>query len=143
MPGRRLPPLHALRAFEAASRHGSMTRAADELGVTPGAISRHVRFLEVQMETQLFLRRASRLEPTAAGEALARSVGEALDQMAEAVSGARRHRLRRLSVGASAMSPPASYCRGGPIWFARIRVSGSIYTPASTRWTCCPAATTR
>jgi LysR family glycine cleavage system transcriptional activator len=100
MPGRRLPSLHALRAFEAASRHGSMTRAADELGVTPGAISRHVRFLEVQMETQLFLRRASGLEPTAAGEALARSVGEALDQMAEAVSGARRHRLRRLSVGA-------------------------------------------
>jgi len=100
MPGRRLPPLHAIRAFEAASRHGSMTRAADELGVTPGAISRHVRALEVQMETQLFVRRATGLELTATGETLSRRVGDALDQMAEAVSGARRHRLRRLSVGA-------------------------------------------
>jgi LysR family glycine cleavage system transcriptional activator len=100
MPGRRLPPLHAIRAFEAASRHGSMTRAADELGVTPGAVSRHVRALEAQMETQLFVRRATGLEATAAGETLSRSVGDALDQMAEAVNGARRHRLRRLSVGA-------------------------------------------
>jgi LysR family transcriptional regulator, glycine cleavage system transcriptional activator len=100
MPGRRLPPLHAIRAFEVASRHGSMTRAADELGVTPGAVSRHVRALEAQMEAQLFVRRATGLELTAAGEALSRAVGDALDQMAEAVSGARRHRLRRLSIGA-------------------------------------------
>lgn len=100
MPGRRLPPLHAIRAFEAASRHGSMTRAADELGVTPGAISRHVRALEAQMDTQLFVRRATGLELTATGAMLSRQVGDALDQMVEAVSGARRHRLRRLTVGA-------------------------------------------
>ncbi|HVY18241.1 MAG TPA: LysR substrate-binding domain-containing protein [Rhodopila sp.] len=100
MPGRRLPPLHAIRAFEAAARHGSMTRAADELGVTPGAVSRHVRALETQMDTTLFLRRATGLTLTGAGEALSRAVGDALDQVAEAVSGARRARLRRLSVGA-------------------------------------------
>ena len=99
MPGRRLPPLHAIRAFEAAARHGSMSRAADELSVTPGAVSRHVRALEALMETPLFLRRATGLELTAAGEALSRSVGDALDQMAEAVSGARLRRLRPLTVG--------------------------------------------
>lgn len=99
MPGRRLPPLHAIRAFEAAARHGSMSRAAEELNVTPGAVSRHVRALEALMETPLFLRRATGLELTVAGEALSRSVGDALDQMAEAVSGARLRRLRPLTVG--------------------------------------------
>jgi len=43
---RRLPPLNALRAFEAAARLGRMTAAADELSVTPGAISRQVQLLE-------------------------------------------------------------------------------------------------
>jgi LysR family glycine cleavage system transcriptional activator len=43
---RRLPPLNALRAFEAAARLGRMTAAAEELSVTPGAISRQVRQLE-------------------------------------------------------------------------------------------------
>jgi LysR family glycine cleavage system transcriptional activator len=43
---RRLPPLNALRAFEAAARLGRMTAAAEELSVTPGAISRQVRHLE-------------------------------------------------------------------------------------------------
>ncbi|HVZ06475.1 LysR substrate-binding domain-containing protein [Rhodopila sp.] len=99
MPGRRLPPLYAIRAFEAAARHRSMTGAANELHVTPGAISRHVRGLEQQMETPLFLRRATGLELTSAGDMLARSVGEALDRIAEATSGARMTRYRHLTVG--------------------------------------------
>jgi LysR family glycine cleavage system transcriptional activator len=41
-----IPPLNALRAFEAAARHGSLTRAALELSVTQGAVSRHVQLLE-------------------------------------------------------------------------------------------------
>ena len=56
MASRRLPPLHAVRAFEAAARHLSITRAADELNVTVGAVSRHVRALELRMGTALFLR---------------------------------------------------------------------------------------
>lgn len=43
---RRLPPLTALRAFEAAARHGNFVKAAAELGVTPGAISQHIKGLE-------------------------------------------------------------------------------------------------
>lgn len=99
MSGRRLPPLPAVRAFEAAARHRSMTRAAEELGVTPGAVSRQVRELEARMETPLFLRRATGLEPTEAGAALAEDFGEALDRIAEAARGARARRARRLSLG--------------------------------------------
>ena len=99
MPTRRLPPLYAIRAFEAAARHRSMTGAAGELAVTPGAISRHVRSLEARMETPLFLRRSTGLELTPAGEMLAQSVGEALDRIAEATSGARLSRYRQLSIG--------------------------------------------
>ncbi len=43
---RRLPPLYALRAFEAAARHSSFTRAAEELSITQSAVSRHIRTLE-------------------------------------------------------------------------------------------------
>lgn len=97
---RRLPPLHAIRAFEAAARHLSMTRAADELSVTPGAVSRHVRALEERMETRLFIRRANGLALTSAGEALAGATRRALDEIADAASGVRLRRFRRLSVGA-------------------------------------------
>ena len=97
---RRLPPLHAVRAFEAAARHLSMTRAAEELHVTPGAVSRHVRALETQMETVLFQRRSTGLVLTPAGEALAGVTRDALDGIANAVSGVRRLQLRRLTIGA-------------------------------------------
>ena len=52
----RLPPLNALRAFEAAARHLSFTRAAEELDVTPGAISQQIRLLEEFAGTPLFRR---------------------------------------------------------------------------------------
>ena len=101
MSRRRLPPLPAIRAFEAAARHRSMTRAAHELGVTPGAVSRQVRDLEARMETALFVRRSTGLEATDAGAALAAELGEALDRIAEAARGVRLRRPRRLSIGVS------------------------------------------
>ena len=55
---RRLLPLNPLRAFEAAARHLSFTRAADELGVTQGAVSRHIRALEERLGFPLFVRTA-------------------------------------------------------------------------------------
>ena len=54
MSRRSLPPLNALRAFEAAARHGSFTKAANELCVTPGAVSRQVQVLEEHLGTPLF-----------------------------------------------------------------------------------------
>ena len=51
---RQLPPLNALRAFDAAGRLGSFSRAAEEMNVTHAAISRHVRGLEKRLGVQLF-----------------------------------------------------------------------------------------
>ncbi|MEQ4576133.1 MAG: LysR family transcriptional regulator, partial [Gammaproteobacteria bacterium] len=63
-----LPPLAALRAFEAAARLGSVSRAADELHVTHGAVSRHVRTLEQALGTALFAKAGRGLALTPAGE---------------------------------------------------------------------------
>jgi LysR family transcriptional regulator, glycine cleavage system transcriptional activator len=52
----RLLPLNPLRAFEAAARHLSFTQAAEELGVTQGAVSRHIRALEDRLGFPLFMR---------------------------------------------------------------------------------------
>lgn len=101
---RRLPSLHALRAFEAAARHRSVTRAADELSVTPGAVSRQIRVLEEELALTLFLRSASGLAPTPAGAALLAASGAALDRLEEGVAEARRAaRPVPLSVGAYAL----------------------------------------
>ncbi|GLR86058.1 LysR family transcriptional regulator [Bradyrhizobium iriomotense] len=88
-----------MRAFEAAARHLSITRAADELNVTVGAVSRHVRALEARMGTTLFLRGPRGLALTSAGKAFADSTREALDRIADAAEGLRLRRFRRLSVG--------------------------------------------
>jgi LysR family glycine cleavage system transcriptional activator len=62
--GRNLPSLNALRALEAAGRHGSFTRAAEELQVTPGAISRQIKVLEDGFGIELFERKGGGLAPT-------------------------------------------------------------------------------
>ncbi len=63
----RLPPLNALRAFEAAARHGGFADAADELCVTRGAVSRHVKLLEEHLGVALFRRLPKGIELTEAG----------------------------------------------------------------------------
>ncbi|MEP7209095.1 MAG: LysR family transcriptional regulator, partial [Casimicrobiaceae bacterium] len=78
---RRLPPLNALRAFEAASRHASFTRAAEELYVSQGAISRHIAALEDWLKVQLFTRHARGIELTPKGAVFFRVVRGALDQV--------------------------------------------------------------
>ena len=59
---RRLPPLNALKSFEAAARHESFTRAAEELCVTQGAVSHQVKALEAGLGLKLFNREPQRLE---------------------------------------------------------------------------------
>ena len=89
---RRLPSLNAMRAFEAAARHLSFTRAADELNVSQGAISHHVKTLEDQLETKLFERRPGGLELTEAGLAYLPALREAFDRLAQATAELRRRR---------------------------------------------------
>jgi LysR family glycine cleavage system transcriptional activator len=78
---RRLPPLNALRVFEVASRHATLTDAAAELSVTQGAVSRHVTALEAWLGTRLFARHLRGIALTAKGVAYARVVRGALDQI--------------------------------------------------------------
>lgn len=82
-----LPSLNALRAFEAAARLGSLTRAAVELHVTPSAVSHQVCGLEEELGVLLFERRPRALRLTPAGAALARAAGKAFSVL---LDGARR-----------------------------------------------------
>lgn len=77
----RMPPLNALRAFEAAARHGGFIAASDELHVTRGAISRHVKLLEDHLGVQLFIRMPQGVRLTAAGRQLQPVLTEAFAQI--------------------------------------------------------------
>jgi len=88
---RHLPPLHALRAFEAASRHLSFTKAAEELNVTQAAISHQVKTLEERLGMVLFQRLNRSLILTAAGQQYFPPVQEALDIIAHATDRLHRH----------------------------------------------------
>jgi LysR family glycine cleavage system transcriptional activator len=95
---RRLPSLNALRAFEAAARLGRMTAAADELAVTPGAISRQVRQLEAVLGTPLFEGVKNNPQLTAAGATLLPALTAALNQMEAAVREVSADESRTLDV---------------------------------------------
>ncbi len=84
MARRQLPPLNALRAFEAFGRHGRMTLAAEELCVTHGAVSRQIRQLEEHLGVALTEGPRSRLRMTEAGLKLAQALTPAFDQIAAA-----------------------------------------------------------
>ena len=83
-PTDRMPPLNALRAFEAAARRLSFTKAADELNVTPGAISQQIRQLEDFAGTPLFKRTGRSVLLTDAAQACLPLVRDAFDNISEA-----------------------------------------------------------
>ncbi len=83
---RRLPPLNALRAFEAAARHLSFTKAAEELFVTQAAISHQVKALEEALDLQLFRRLNRRLMLTDAGQLYLPALTEAFDAIDSATA---------------------------------------------------------
>src|SRR2546423_5623411 len=97
---RRLPPLNALKAFEAAARHESFTRAAEELFVTQGAVSHQVKALEAELGLNLFNRERQRLMITEAGRAYLAVVRDAFDRIADGTE----RLLQRQSAGALAVS---------------------------------------
>ncbi len=98
----RLPPLNGLRAFEAAGRHLSFRRAAEELAVTPGAVSQQVKHLEQAIGVPLFQRLHRSLILTSHGEALLPSVSDAFRLLSAASDGvARSLKTRPLKLGIS------------------------------------------
>lgn len=81
----RLPPLKSLKAFEAAARRGGFVAAADELHVTPAAVSHQVKILESYLDTQLFRRLAKGLELTEAGRELLPELSRGFEHFARAL----------------------------------------------------------
>lgn len=97
-PGK-LPPLPALRAFEAAARLSSVSRAAEELFVTHGAVSHQIRTLEEHLGFPLFQRQGRAVVLTPAGEELLQAANGALRQIADSVASLRRRsNPNRLSI---------------------------------------------
>ncbi|MDX8541889.1 LysR family transcriptional regulator [Mesorhizobium abyssinicae] len=82
----RLPPLNSLRAFEATARQGSITRAAEELGVTQSAVSHQIKTLENYTGVALLERRGNSFTLTPAGQRTMSSLGEGFDLIADAIA---------------------------------------------------------
>src|SRR5690348_15698496 len=102
-PPERLPPLNALRAFEAAARLLSFKKAAKELHVTPGAVSHQIKLLEDHLGVALFRRLTRALELTAEAQAMLPKVREGLESLAAAVE---RARARQESFALTVVTPP-------------------------------------
>ncbi|MDE2385889.1 MAG: transcriptional regulator GcvA [Alphaproteobacteria bacterium] len=97
------PGLRALRSFHAAARHLSFTKAADELGVTPAAISHQIKEIEDQLGVSLFLRTSRSMALTREGEILATASAESLEMLGRAIKRIKRLEARnQLKVSASA-----------------------------------------
>lgn len=82
---KRLPPLNSLRAFEAVARHLSISKAADELAVTPAAVSHQIKTLEDHLGVSLFRRDKRNLMLSDAGQACLPGIREAFERLAAAV----------------------------------------------------------
>lgn len=98
---RRLPPLNALRTFEAAARHVSFLHAAEELNVTPGAVSRQVKTLEQWIGAPLFRRAHKQVALTPLGRSYLEAISDPLEAIALATDRATRREAAR---------PLAIYC---------------------------------
>lgn len=88
----RLPPLNALRVFEAVARHLSVKKAAAELNVTPAAVSHQINALEDHLGVQLFRRQKRALELTEAARGCLPKLREGFDSLAQAVERLRAHK---------------------------------------------------
>ena len=102
----RLPPLNALRAFESAGRHLSISKAADELNVTPAAVSHHVKALETYLQVPLFRRLTRALVLTDAGQVFLPGLREGFDSLAQAVE---RVRAQSSAAGSLTVSTGPSF----------------------------------
>ncbi len=91
-------PLVALRAVEAAGRRGTLAKAADELGVTVGAVSQHIHKVEARLGRKLFERTARGLRPTAVGAPLIEALTRGLQEIARAVAAAEARRGAGLTI---------------------------------------------
>lgn len=140
---RRLPFLNGVRAFEAAARTGSFAKAADELHVTPAAVSRLVQLLEARIGVELFARKANRLAPTAAGRAYQAGLTPLFDALASLtaqVSTMAGARVLTVGVGPTfairwLIPRLAEFQKAAPEIEVRFATGGAA-APFSDDWTC-------
>ncbi len=140
---RRLPFLNGVRAFEAAARSGSFAKAADELHVTPAAISRMVHLLEERLGVALFERKANKLEATAAGRAYQAGLSPLFDTLAaltEQVKAMARANVLTVGVGPTfairwLIPRLAGLQKAAPDIEVRFATGGAA-APFSEDWTC-------
>lgn len=93
-----LPPLTAIRVFEAAARHASFTKAAAELGMTQAAVSYQIKLLEERVGSPLFLRKPRQVVLTDVGQRLAPAVSDAFNILSEAYAATRSGSRGTLSI---------------------------------------------
>jgi len=98
---RHIPPLAAVRVFEAAARHLNFTRAADELGMTQAAVSYQIKLIEERLGTTLFVRNGRRVALSAAGQRLGPQISGAFDQLDEAFAKVREEEGGVLTISAA------------------------------------------
>lgn len=140
---RHLPYLNGLKAFEAAARSGSFARAAEELNVSPAAVSRMVRLLEDRLGVVLFERAANRLVPTAAGRAYQTGLSPIFDELVALTERVRRQsgsRVLTIGVGPTfavrwLIPRLAAFQAVAPGIEVRI-TAGGVAAPFSDDWTC-------
>lgn len=101
MPLSRLPSLLSLRAFEAAARRGSIKEAANELSVTPGAVSQQIKSLEADLGVPLFVRKTRAIHLTAEGQRLQPTISEAFLQIRQCVDDVRPKKIPKLRINSS------------------------------------------
>ena len=97
-----LPPLNGLRAFEAAARHLSFAKAADELAVTPGAVSHQVKALEAYLDVELFRRQARGIRLSEAGQDILPMLQDAFDRLDQVADRLQAHRCSHTLVVSAA-----------------------------------------
>ncbi|MES2494926.1 MAG: transcriptional regulator GcvA [Pseudomonadota bacterium] len=98
---RQIPPLGAVRVFEAAARHLNFTRAAEELAMTQAAVSYQIKVIEDRLGTPLFIRSGRRVSLSPAGQRLAPFVSAAFDQLDEAFAKVRQDESGVLTISAA------------------------------------------
>jgi LysR family glycine cleavage system transcriptional activator len=98
---RRLPPLAAVRVFEAAARHGNFTRAAEELGMTQAAVSYQIKLLEERLGVALFHRARRQVTLTEAGRRIAPLISGAFDTLDNAFATVRAEDESMLTISTS------------------------------------------
>jgi len=96
-----LPPLSAVRAFEAAARHQNFTAAAEELGMTQAAVSYQIKILEDRIGAPLFTRKARGVQLSQAGSLFASKATDALDILSDAFAQAKGHTEETLAISAA------------------------------------------